>query len=73
MNVLHVLNALYRKLNNPGAIVRIDMDQDAHGDNCKVVVIAGGIYAAGVVDAADWDNPDQLIDEVIRHFESVAQ
>ncbi len=65
MDVLQLLNTLYARLEDPGAIVRIDMDQEAHGERCKIVVIAHGVYTASTVDAADWSNPDEIINAVL--------
>lgn len=66
--ILHVLDILYRRLANPDAIVRVEMDQSAHGNQCKLVIISNGIYTAGIVDSPDWSTPDNLIEAVLQHF-----
>lgn len=70
MDVLQLLNSIYAKLDDPGAIVRIDMDQEAHGEQCKIVVISRGVYAAGKVDSTDWAEPTQLADDVMNYWRS---
>lgn len=72
MDVLQVLNTIYTRLADPGAIVRIDMDQEDHGERCKVVVISRGVYAAGIVDVADWANPDEIISAMLAYHAAAA-
>lgn len=69
MDVLQVLNTIYTKLGDPGAIIRIDMDQEAHGEQCKVVVISHGVYTLYIVDATDWSTPSEMVDAIIQHQE----
>ena len=70
MEVLQILSTIYTNLDDSGAIVRIDMDQEAHGEQCKIAVISQGVYAAGIVDATDWADPAKLADDVMNYWRS---
>ena len=70
MPVLETLNRIYQQLTDRNAIVRIDIDKDAHGDHCRIAIIADGVYASGIAEDADWLDPDALIAAILAYFQT---
>lgn len=58
MPILKTLNLIYDELNEPGAIVRVDVDEENHGGRHRVAVIARGKYVSVLVEDEEWEDPN---------------